>query len=81
MSSGAFWKKRTIAGHRDGKTIQYSVRIPDTVLQSIVMATMTAISSTNPTGSSALLPAAPVGAVDDDDVTATEDLEVEFVPP
>jgi len=62
-------------------TIQCSVRIPDTFLQSIAMATMTAISSTNPTGSIALLPAALAGAVaDDEDEVEEVDLEVVFEP-
>lgn len=43
------------------------------------MATMTAISSTNPTVSIALLPAALAGAVDDDEVEEV-DLEVVFEP-
>lgn len=78
MSSGAFGGgKQNLAT----ATIQCSTRIPERSLQSIAMATMTVISSTNPIGSIAFLPAAPVGVgVMDGVVVTLAGLEMGLVP-
>jgi len=70
MSSGGFLEKHDIAT----ATFQFSARTQDTfLLQSIAIATMTAMSSTSPTGSIVFLAAAPVGAVAGDDTGAEGD--------